>query len=285
MPVVIEHRIGALSEYTTRVSDELGRTRTRNPTASIKVNWYRGHGQTDYRLTPSLFRHPTINRWQDLFKLEGKMLEEFRRQSFLHGPAVTDQFEDEFAALFLMQHYGVPTRLLDWTGNPFIALYFALTDAPRSAAGAYDHDAAVWVLDATSWNARALADLTWENRGPLLPDANELRAYYPMVPWNHDTVNPYDFPVAVLGTSNNARMFAQKGVFTVFGKSLEPIESLYAAVDPAFPDGCLVKFVIPAAAIEPMLEDLIAIGYTDSVTYPDLQGLALEIRRLNGFRK
>jgi hypothetical protein len=44
-------------------------------------------------------------------------------------PLHSRDLSDEWDALFFMQHYGVPTRLLDWTENPFIAFYFAVMSA------------------------------------------------------------------------------------------------------------------------------------------------------------
>ena len=43
---------------------------------------------------------------------------------------VAESPKDEWNMLFFMQHYGVPTRLLDWTENPLIALYFAVMSSP-----------------------------------------------------------------------------------------------------------------------------------------------------------
>src|SRR5260370_40182692 len=55
----------------------------------------------------------------------------------------TPNRDDKWEWYFLMQHYGVPTRLLDWTDNPLIALYFAVNDQPESASD----DSAVGVFD------------------------------------------------------------------------------------------------------------------------------------------
>jgi hypothetical protein len=59
------------------------------------------------------------------------------------------------------------------------------------------------------------------------------------------------------------------------------MENLYDKA--RFPKECLVKLEVPTDCIEGLLNDLLAVGYTDSVAYPDLEGLAMEIKRINGF--
>jgi len=212
------------------------------------------------------------------------MLEDFRRHSVLQEVRGTFEGLDwRFQTLFFMQHYGVPTRLLDWTGNPFIGLYFALTSAEKKdGKDEYKEDAAVWILDPVSWNEKALEELAWKDRGPALPDDTEIKSYYPRAKYSPTDIKQiYDLPVATLGVANNTRMFAQKGVFTIFGKKLDAMERLYESE--VFPMECLVKLVIEKADIDELLATLSAIGYTDSVSYPDLHGIALEIKRLHGF--
>lgn len=282
-----ETTVSSISEFAARVEELLIAAANLYPDG-YAGNWYRGVAKAkSHKLVPSLFRHPTIRTIEDFLILERRMLEEFNRQNVLHA-APRGVIEDvyELHTLFYMQHYGVPTRLLDWTSNPFIALYFALSSTrcdPKS--GQHSEDAAVWVLDPVSWNSTALAHQSYGNMGPVV-DKVVSRAYLP-VKIVRDQLDPDTFalmqerPATILGVANNPRIFAQKGVFTVFGKNMNPMEQQFDKGK--FTSHCLQKLVIPKANINEMLKILLQIGYTDSVSYPDLQGLVMEIRRSKGF--
>lgn len=256
--------ITSLSDFTVQIEAALARTGG--------LVWYRGSGRTSYLLLPGLYRHPTISTAEELLQLEIKILNRFKQRSVPHiGYSTRTNWE----YLFLMQHSRVPTRLLDWTENPYIALYFALTSALGNVVGGtttYTEDAAVWVLDPASWNRKALDDISYAGT-VLSAEDEELRGHEPARPASLVKSEP----VAMYGTYNSARIVAQRGVFTVFGKSLNDMEHTHTTN--SYPTESLLKLVIPAVNIESVLAAIIGSGITDSVVYPDLDGLALEIRR------
>lgn len=243
--------------------------------------WYRGCGSTKHRLIPGLYRHKQIRSTSGLSKLERDMMVRFKQRSI---PFHSQRLDDVWDTTFLMQHYRIPTRLLDWTENPFIALYFALTSAnpkldmqgnpelDEEGQPQYQRSAAVWMLNPAKWNRHALSHQSF-NESVLDPEDECIKGYKPR--GDFKTMNNY--PVALYGSHNSPRIVAQRGVFTIFGQKINSMEYLYSKVK--FPQGCLVKIRLAATNISDMRNSLFNYGITESVVFPDLDGLAQEIRR------
>jgi hypothetical protein len=236
--------------------------------------WYRGVGKADYQLIPLLYRHPTIKVVSELIELEGRILNRFRHRSIPYQDRLLDK---DWEFLFLMQHYGVPTRLLDWSENPFIALYFAIADAEtHCVAGTFSGDAAVWVLNTQVWNNHILSPY-WKGRVLTISDGPFIDSYKP----TSDMKTLASDPIAVSGLHNSRRIVAQRGVFTIFGHNNAPMEKIFE--DKAFPPEALSELVLPQANLASLRDALFGMGYTDSMIYPDLSGLAKELKRQFGF--
>jgi hypothetical protein len=122
--------------------------------------WYRGQRCASWGLSPKFYRA----EYEDAFEEEIRQEFQSRAIQLIQGRLpITD-----YDWYFLMQHYGVPTRLLDWTDNPLAGLYFAVAESRKDKC-----DAAVWILD--PW---------WLNRklgigigGPMLPDWKEAKTW------------------------------------------------------------------------------------------------------------
>ena len=234
-----------------------------------EIHWYRGCGEASYELIPTLYRHPEKRLIGERLQLENDLLSWFRDRSVLYE---IRQLALDWEYLFFMQHFRVPTRLLDWTENPFIALYFALTSEPSST----DENAALWVLEPEPWNQRALEEISYGARIPYSSD-DELRAHEPRC--QEELLRPR--PVAMFGMYSSIRMAAQRGTFVIFGKEMSPMEDIYTQDN--FPADALVKLEIPAKSRASLFSSLLRVGITDSVVLPDIEGLAMEARRHFGF--
>lgn len=85
--------------------------------------FFRGHSDVSYQLIPSVFRR------QEWIKNEKLMYQEL----LINCAKDFNQLEGHLATLAEMQHYGLPTRLLDVTQNPLVALYFACEGADSNS--------------------------------------------------------------------------------------------------------------------------------------------------------
>ncbi|WP_343726964.1 FRG domain-containing protein [Burkholderia seminalis] len=239
--------------------------------------WFRGHGKAGYKLIPGLYRHSQMKALAEIAKLERDTMVRFRQRSI---PFSEKSLQDDWEALFFMQHYRVPTRLLDWSENPFIAFYFAVMSAVFTAnkhgVPTYKEDAAIWVLDPISWNRHALSHQSFDG-GILVTKDTELVGYQPQPTFTKMN----NHAVALYGAHNSPRIVAQRGVFTIFGQNLAPMEDTFDQA--AFPDGALYKIVLDKTLLPSLRKSILSYGITESVVYPDLDGLAAEMRRDFGF--
>ena len=274
MPQVPERRPISFKQFVELI--ESLQSPTRRPL------WYRGCGWSSHQLLPTLYRHPTKKSIEDIATLERELMMRFRQRSI---PLLNRELKDDWDTLFFMQHYGIPTRLLDWTENPFIGFYFGVMSAPfttrrRSRRGQkllhFQQDATVWVLDPIAWNSHALKHQKFD-RGVLIPVDEALHGYKPLTKF----ADMNKHPVALYGAHNSPRIVAQRGVFTIFGQGTGPMEKIYSS--DSFPEGCLVKVILSRFRLPQMRRSILSHGITEGVVFPDLDGLAREIKRDFGF--
>jgi len=231
--------------------------------------WYRGVSKDSYLLVPSLFRNPAINNIDDAVNIEQQLYQEYSFRS----PPYDSARRDIWDLLFLMQHYRAPTRLLDWTASPLVGLFFA---AARPAT--VTEDAVVWVIDPARWNSGVLHDIS---QGPEIFSTEDdmLKTYHP----TDTSKSRRSAALAVQGIINNPRINAQKGKFLIFGHQLKSMEN--AAIDcPVWAtDMPMLRINCLGVAVGGMLKSLSDYGMTYTSIYPDLEGLAAELKIKHGY--
>ncbi len=102
MPKVPEKTVESFKEYVALV--ERLQSRAKNSL------WFRGCGKGNEGLIPSLYRHKAKKKKADIEELERNLMTRFRQRSI---PLVNRPLSDDWETLFFMQHYGIPTRLLE----------------------------------------------------------------------------------------------------------------------------------------------------------------------------
>lgn len=240
-----------------------------------EFTWYRGIGKDSHDLMPSIFRHPKFKSIEEIHRLENELSDVFEQRS---PPFISQIFNNEWERMFFMQHYGVPTRLLDWSESPFVGLYFALTSCERTQSGKPKSSAVLWMLDPKGWNRGALSDISF--KGDILnPSQEQVKSYSP----HADLADRKNLPVMIYGTHNSPRIVAQRGVFALFGKSKSSMEDGYDAG--GFSEGVLEKILISKEDRDKLAHSLFRKGIIDSTVYPDLHGLSMELKRNFGFSR
>ena len=183
--------------------------------------------------------------------------------------AATDPNRSKWEWYFLMQHYGAPTRLLDWTGNPLAALYFAIISERKDVE---KEDAAVWAFDPWRWNRLHTDGL----KGPALPGWEETEPYLPDL---EDACNGLRvqkaWPIAIDPPSIDSRIASQTARFLLFGKK----QDLIKAADRTDlgsrrkKRSRLAQIVIASNKLESIGHELDDLGINHRILFPDLQGL------------
>ena len=116
-----------------------------NPTFGKQIHIpdfiYRGHGRKNYKLLPGVLRTKSLSAgtWvTEYAQVEYNILNDFIAETCRFVQNIPEN--DISAWLEIAQHFGAPTRLLDFTENPLVALYFACCEAN-------EEDACVWLVN------------------------------------------------------------------------------------------------------------------------------------------
>lgn len=221
--------------------------------------WFRGQQRAHWGLSPKLYREYGDYRSIRNDCVEDEIREEFatRAPNLSEAPIKGGSWD----WYFLMQHFGAPTRLLDWSEGALIALYFAVRDNP----GYYD--AAVWVLDPYELNKRSIGleeVIPPSEPGVTARDQKRIEAWLP-ARFSRRSKLP-GTPVAVYPTHTMRRISAQRSCFTIHGEDGAGLDKLEGS-------RCLVKIVIPSDKVSRIRRELETSGIDEATIFPDLDGL------------
>jgi FRG domain len=286
-------------DWRDRETDELD---VLNPVRIVGQVWFRGQRSATHGLRPGLYREsiwkylrknqgspqPSKNEFdenlfQELFNLEHELRIDFT--SFGHLLNQANHANEDTDWYFLMQHHGLPTRLLDWTTNALAALFFAAeryredVEHLNTSKGPLSPTICVWMMDAY-WLADCLSS---EWRSPILAWSEDATRYIPPLKSLADKMDDSQalLPVHAMPIEPPAmhpRVASQEGRFVIFGKvqdlldekiRLEQLEDCRGMEELR-----LEQITMNVADVDDLMQDLAQLGISRRTLFPDLAGLA-----------
>jgi FRG domain len=242
----LPHRVTSLADYIQVISSTV---------SGNERFWFRGHDDPSYSLTPSALRYEKTKDRQTALNL----ISDFKRVAEIKLPRPPDP-QDELKWAQIAQHYGLPTRLLDWTESATTALYFACLNP--------DFDGIVFVLNPVDLN-RLSDRLKPSILDPQRDEAVILR-YLKSKPKESKS---RAYPRAINPVWNSDRLILQKGVFTLHGTRF----SLDAGGLPSLAAVLILKeFKLI------LLSQLQRVGVDEMTLFPELEHSCRHLVRLSG---
>lgn len=273
--------------------------------------WYRGHESTKYLLIPSLYRMKnSIKTFYDcsLRDVFEDCYDAFKAKSYGTSEIYQDGNNTVIGVMASMQHYSIPTNILDWSTSAFVGMYFAVEHAIKTLNEGNEEeevkspeDAVIWLLNplrlniAYDWlasNRRDMISKTKENKYPIPFLMDNTEKYKEFFPFTEPTKG--GFPLAVYTPYVNPRIKSQSGTFTMFSLDVEGsikdgektfedydllnLQKRYKELSKDEFKPFLASIIIKGSCIYDLAKWLIRMGIEKPSIYPELTNIATSIK-------
>lgn len=245
---------------------------------------FRGHSNhKEYSLLPGVFRWKKISEGRyvgEYSQMEHNILNDFISEACRF---VRDVPDGELSTwLELAQHFGVPTRLLDFTENPLVALYFACVGSPQN-------DASVWIVNEPAYNKKFFLESalvqTSKSQNAVTQIISQEIVYQDYQ--QHDGNPQYiQWPWIYKPHHHAERMNLQSSVFMIWGAKRQPLTTFFTNDDYMVENqpvnseyGIICHVDISAKHKNQLLEQLDSLGINEKFVYPGIDGIGRYIRK------
>ena len=239
----LTNRISSLADYFAVISSAVS--------AHVPF-WFRGHSEPHYSLTPSALRYRTATKRTQALQL----ISEFKRIADIKL-ARPPSFDNELMWAQIAQHYGLPTRLLDWTENATAALYFACQKT--------DSDGIVFLLNPIELNR-----ISYPLKPRVLDPQQDQALISKYLNSGVRETTRGRYPLAVSPVWNSDRLMIQKGKFTLHGNRF----TLDHGKIPS-----LVALLITREVKKALLSELGRVGVDEMTLFPELEHACIHLKR------
>lgn len=283
-------KINSVSRYVEKLQELEHYLKHNDESSEDYELFFRGHGNRKWISLPSITRENFIQNEDTIFReLISTMPEEFV------------QFNSTFQKLVKMQHYGLPTRLLDITGNPLVALYFACESVlgenqqeqegeiviykiPKKEIKYYDSDTvsilsniAKMKSDFVLGDTSKMSVEEFCNLKPIKLLLHEIRqeknGFLP-------DINPSDLSrvLCVKPLLENQRIIRQDGAFLLFGMGKQKDDFVKLSSEYRLSRKNL-RFIITAESKKEILKELSVLGFHHAKLFPEIDKIASHIKQ------
>ena len=273
-------KIGSIKTFIERLENlELDKP-------SDTVFYFRGHSDHEgFKLIPSIYRE------KEWIENEHRMF----REIIMKCPNDFSQINTAFEKLVKMQHYSLPTRLLDLTANPLAALFFAVNERPDKDAEVlifkvpkkevkyYDSDTASILtnlakrpedFEITSIKGKTKTQFNKEKQITyLLHEIKEEKPYFSPVIVEKDL----ESVVCVRPKLDNPRIIRQDGAFFVFGIQGNKTTPASVPEDYRFSTDSY-RLIINKSRKRKILGQLATLGINEATMFPEIDSVSKYIK-------
>ena len=254
---------------------------------------YRGHSVSGWKLTPQLRRmedngengHEVLNHSYGVYTSEKSMLLDFIQES---SPYVqTIDSTDYLNWTIIAQHHGMPTRLLDWSANPLVGMFFACAENEKE-------EGCVWICHTPNYRKHMYdqyEDVFTKQQNEKATSIVEEMArdlLFTTLDLNNPQSNHPDIPVLLYPQYLDQRMALQASRFMVWAETEKPLEiiadKMMFPIDARNDRATIYAPFLCCVYIKPerkwrLLKQLEMLGITDRTVFPGLDGIGRYLNR------